>query len=341
MTGIRARGKAIRQFILEHVGSNPNTITALTSKKFGVTRQTIGSNHIARLVEQGELVAEGKTRNRRYRLAEDKKTFSFPLDGLGEDRVWREDIAPNMPDMPDNAGEIWGYGFTEMLNNAIDHSDGKAVKISLYRTPVSCRILILDDGVGIFRQIQQKLQLEDESHAVLELSKGKLTTDPERHTGEGIFFSSRLFDEFFILSGDMFFSHQDNRSEDWLLTGEPEQGTCVSMTLQNAASRTLKEVFDEFTSDEDYGFNKTVISVSLAVYGNESLVSRSQAKRLLARTDRFKTVVFDFDGIEKIGQAFADEMFRVFRNAHPDISVLSINTKPEVQRFIGRAMANT
>ena len=65
-----------------------------------------------------------------------------------------------------------------------------------------------DNGVGIFKKIQTELRLLDERHAILELAKGKLTTDPKRHTGEGIFFSSRMFDQFDILSGGIFFTHK-------------------------------------------------------------------------------------------------------------------------------------
>ena len=84
------------------------------------------------------------------------------------------------------------------------------------------------------------------------------------------------------------------------------------MNLSNRAQRTSKEVFDEFSSGDDYGFTKTVVPVRLAQYGNDRLISRSQAKRVLARVELFKTVLFDFAGVETIGQAFADEVFRVF-----------------------------
>jgi hypothetical protein len=75
----------------------------------------------------------------------------------------------------------------------------------------------------------------------------------------------------------------------------------------------------------------------LAQYGDEKLISRSQAKRLLARFDRFKTVVLDFTGVESIGQAFADEVFRVFGQEHPRTEFLETNTCPAVQQMIDRA----
>ena len=84
-------------------------------------------------------------------------------------------------------------------------------------------------------------------------------------------------------------------------------------------------------------FNKTVVPVKLAQYGDESLVSRSQAKRLLARVDRFQTVIMDFKDVETIGQSFADEIFRVFQRQHPEITLFAVNTSEEVAGMITRA----
>ena len=40
-----------------------------------------------------------------------------------------------------------------------------------------------------------------------------------------------------------------------------------------------------------------------------------------------------------IGQAFADELFRVFAVAHPTIRITPINTEPAVAQMIRRAVA--
>ncbi len=92
---------------------------------------------------------------------------------------------------------------------------------------------------------------------------------------------------------------------------------------------------------DDYGFTKTVVPVKLAQYGDEYLVSRSQAKRLLSRIDRFKTVLFDFHGVEAIGQSFADEIFRVFSEQHPNMQLLDIRANPEVEKMISRARSRS
>ena len=242
--------------------------------------------------------------------------------------------------MPDNVLNIWHYGFTEMFNNAVDHSSGTAIYIQLKRTAVTIEMVLMDNGVGIFKKIQTALHLLDERHAILELAKGKLTTDPKHHTGEGIFFSSRMFDQFDILSGGVFFSHKFGDTNDWIVEREGfGSGTAVWMKLKNHTSRTAAKVFGQYTSGDDYGFAKTIVPVNLARYGNENLISRSQAKRLLARIDLFKTVVFDFSEVPTIGQAFGDEIFRVFHSNHPQIELLTIHANSEVKRMIDRAKA--
>jgi hypothetical protein len=213
--------------------------------------------------------------------------------------------------------------------------------VQVSKTAISTEILISDNGVGIFKKIQAEFDLLDERHAIFELSKGKLTTDPKNHSGEGIFFTSRMFDTFRILSGGLYFSHTRGKPSDWLLEQSKEHsGTAVFMELNNHTARTTKKVFDEYTQGDDYAFNKTVVPVDLAKYGADELISRSQAKRLLSRVELFKQVVFDFKNVEMIGQAFADQIFRVFANEHPEIRLLPINMSKEVKEMVSRAQAN-
>jgi hypothetical protein len=339
---IRARGEEIRKFILDRVETSPTDIASLTANKFGISRQ--GANkHLDKLVSQGSLIQAGEGRQRVYQLQPLVEWWNWYelADSPKEDVVWREDVEHLLEALPANVFDIWHYGFTEMFNNAIDHSEGTRIIVYVERTPTTTTVRISDDGVGIFKKIQKRLDLEDESHAVLELAKGKLTTDPAHHTGEGIFFASRMMDRFVIMSGGVFFSHQFGDPEDWILAnGEDlEQGTLVGMQLSNHTARTERQVFDAFSSeDEDYGFTKTVIPVRLAQYGEEDkLVSRSQAKRMLARVDRFKTVILDFDRVKAIGQAFADEVFRVFASEHPNIELGAIKAIEPVRQMVSRA----
>lgn len=339
MTKVRARGEAIRKFIVSHVAGHPSDIVKVAAEHFGISRQGI-HRHLKLLVEEGALTAGGTTRNRAYHLRRIARwRGSFTLDSaLHEDVVWRDQVLAHVGDLPGNVLDIWHYGFTEMFNNAIDHSDATTILVDVRQTAVFTEVVVHDNGVGIFRKIKSELNLLDERHAILELAKGKLTTDPDNHTGEGIFFTSRMFDRFNILSGDVFFIHEIDEDEDWILETRGNPGTAVFMRLDNHTSRTTKKVFDRYTAnDDDFGFTKTVVPVALARYGEEKLVSRSQAKRLLARVDRFRTVVFDFKGVESVGQAFADEVFRVFAKQHPEIELVEIHTTEEVRKMINRA----
>jgi virulence-associated protein VapD len=177
----------------------------------------------------------------------------------------------------------------------------------------------------------------------LELTKGKLTTDPKRHTGEGIFFTSRMFDKYLLASDKLTFC-RFQEGDDWLFDVKEDNagpGTSVSMILYSDSDRTVKEVFDKFTAElDDFGFTRTQLSVQLAKYEGDHLVSRSQARRLLARLDKFKEVYLDFRGVTEIGQGFADEIFRVFQNEHPSIRLISVNENPEVARMIRKALTH-
>ena len=342
MSRLRKRGEDIRHYILENVEKYPQEITQRTAKKFNISRQAV-NKHIQLLVGQQVLQLSGTTRNRRYDLAPtEENDFQYKLkNNLQEDVVWRNDIHPLFVGFPDNVMDIWNYSFNEMFNNAIDHSAGNLIYVQVKKTAITTQIYIYDDGEGIFKKIQRELGLLDESHAVLELSKGKLTTDPQKHTGEGIFFTSRMLDDYVILSGKTFFSHEYKEDVDWILERKKFQsGTSVFMTLKNNTSRTVKKVFDKYSSIDDIGFTKTIIPVRLAQYGDELLVSRSQAKRLLARLDRFKTVIFDFEGVASIGQAFADEIFRVFPLHNKEVRIEHSNANKNVERMILHAILN-
>ncbi|HEV2701858.1 MAG TPA: DUF4325 domain-containing protein [Steroidobacteraceae bacterium] len=340
---MRARGEDIRRFIVENVEKHPSDISKVAAEHFAVTRQAV-SKHLQRLTGEGHLTETGNTRSRVYKLAPlSAWTRHYDIvPDLAEDVVWTNDIRQALGQLPDNAMNIWHHGFTEMFNNAVDHSEGKSIYVKISKTAAATEMLIRDDGVGIFRKIQKALGLLDERHAILELAKGKLTTDPKRHSGEGIFFTSRMFDEFEILSGGAFFTHRHGGDSDWLLERKKSsEGTMVFMKLNNHTSRTTKKIFDAYVSGEDFDFSKTVVPVDLARYGNDKLISRSQAKRVLARVELFKTVVFDFEGVDSIGQAFSDEIFRVFAQEHPEIQLLAIHTKSEVRRMIDRARSSS
>lgn len=332
----------IRNFIIENIEDHLTDISALAGEKFSISRQAVHL-HLKNLEKEGVISSEGSTRGKKYFLRVMlEQHWTIPLgSGLQEDQIWRERIEPLIKELniKSNVTDMCHYGFTEMVNNVLDHSEAQTFSAHFKVTAKNIRMSVSDDGIGIFEKIKQAYKLEDHRHAILELAKGKVTVDPERHTGEGIFFTTRMFDYFAILSGRLFYSRK-SKGDDWLIEDKDSdhRGTYVVMEIDRNSSKTPKEIFDKFASEaHDYGFTKTHVPVKLAIYGHENLISRSQAKRLLARFDKFKEVLLDFEGVEKIGQAFADEIFRVFKNTHPAIEIIWIRANDEVEKMIRRA----
>ncbi|MEQ1589860.1 MAG: DUF4325 domain-containing protein [Gallionella sp.] len=336
------RAEIIRRFLLNSIKAGNLHYLHDAMETFQLTRQAIHS-HLTALIKLGYLEAQGNTRARKYILGSTRfHIATFPLQGLRESDVYYRDFGFMFNDLPRELESICHYGFTEMLNNAIDHSGGASANVSVEREEGKLSITISDDGEGIFNHIARIMDLNDPRESLLELSKGKLTTDPENHTGQGIFFTSRAFDYFLIFSGDLIFSHNDGYKNDYLLHNEMDHvGTRVIMRIELNSDRTLKSVFDAFTGneDEDFAFNKTVVPVRLALYEGERLVSRSQAKRILNRVERFQRVLLDFQGVDFIGQAFADEVFRVFARKNPHITLTPINITKEVAQTIHAALS--
>jgi len=343
MQSSKERGQQIRIQILRDVKHHPRDITKHISSFFSISSQAV-NNHIRKLEQDGRLASEGRGKGKVYFLGEVRsKTRVFELiEGLSEDLIWRQNFLSVFEGIKENILEICHYGFTEMVNNAIDHSSGESTSITVNRNINTITVSIFDDGEGIFKKIYRECKLANEPQAILELSKGKLTTDPENHSGEGIFFTSRAFDVFEIRSKGLKFNHDSDFEFDYLFEDKQmlvDKGTWIHMRINRSSTRQLKEVFDKYTSGpDDFNFNKTVIPVRLASYENENLVSRSQAKRLLLRVEKFQNVIFDFDGVPKIGQAFADEIFRVYAAKHSDITLVPVHMNDDVKFMVNRAL---
>ncbi len=347
------RGKSrktieLRKFILEHVTDLPIGIGARTAREFGISRQAV-SRHIQELVDEGLLAARGQTRNRTFRLREHtNESLRFDVaGGMEEHVIWSESVRPWLADLKENVLEICEYGITEMVNNVISHSGSDVLDVCIERNAAVTRLGVRDRGVGIFRKIQQDFDLHDARHALLELCKGKLTSDPDAHSGEGIFFTSKMFDEFRILSGNLhYLTRFQGEESGWLTETHDEEkfieGTYIGMTASANCERRISEVFDEYASeDADWGFTRTRIVLQLLHHEGGKLLSRSQAKRLLERADQFKEVVLDFKGITYIGQAFADEVFRVFKQQHPEVIIHRTGTTDDIEKMISRVKARS
>jgi anti-sigma regulatory factor (Ser/Thr protein kinase)/biotin operon repressor len=340
---VKRRTNEIRKVILDQVDDLGAVSAGSIAKTFGISRQAVFKN-IRGLVASGVLL-KTTAADHPYRikpLLESRITVQVGPE-TQEDKIWNESVAPLLHDIKSNVREISHYGFTEIFNNVIDHSQSKTADISVTVDALVVRMVIQDRGIGIWKKLQDAFHLDDPRHALLELTKGKLTTDPKRHTGEGIFFTSRMFDKFNLGSDKLEFC-RFQEGEEWLFDVREDNfgpGTIVSMAVHVDSEQTPKNVFDQFTAELDsFGFSKTYLAVELAKYEGDHMVSRSQAKRLLARLDKFKEVYLDFKDVPVIGQAFADEIFRVFKNEHPGIRVIPVNENPEVAMMIQRALTH-
>ena len=153
-----------------------------------------------------------------------------------------------------------------------------------------------------------------------------------------------MFDSFDIWSHGHNFSHDVDSKSDYLFTNPYDfTGTSVDMRISKNFKLDAADIFKEFSDfDGTPTFNKTIVPISLADYvGDGSLVSRSQAKRVLTGFEKFTVIVLNFSQIKRIGQAFADEIFRVYTNSNPDKEISYINANTEVDSMIQRALKNT
>lgn len=322
--------------VLDLLRRGPTTSTAV-ARVLGVSRQAAHAR-LKALLESGRVVREGVARATRYRLpAAERWERSFPLAGLAEDRVLQQMVAEDaaIGHLTGEAEGLVAYVVTELVNNAIDHSSGSRVRVSAEQRGTLLLLEIEDDGVGAFAHVRDTLNLPSELAALQELSKGKTTTAPEHHTGEGLFFTSKAVDFFRLASGAQAWI-VDNRREDMAVAAvePPLEGTLASVEIDLADVRSLAMLFDEYT--QDYEFAKTRTVVRLFAIGVR-FVSRSEAKRLLHGLDRFREVVLDFRGVEGVGQGFADEVFRVWAGTHPAVSLDAVNMNETVAFMVERA----
>jgi hypothetical protein len=329
---------AIREFILRNVGEHPASIVSLAMEKFGYSRTAI-NRYMQSIAREGLIALQGNAFAHSYNI---KRIFDTAVQlevdhRWTESNVWRERILPLMKGIKSNVVDICQYGFTKMLNNVIDHAQSPDVSIAYNQSYSEIALMISDRGIGIFKKIQNDFKLDDPRTALLELSKGKLTSDRKNHSGEGIYFTSRMFDRFRIRSGNLFYSRAKRDGDDWLIEVNDRtanrEGTTVRMRIRSDADWTMRNVFDKYQGDS-LRFRKTHVPIKLAQYPGEQLVSRSQAKRLLTRFDNFSEVFLDFKDVEQIGQAFADEIFRVFYNDHRGITISIAHANEEVTKMI-------
>lgn len=330
----------LRRWITTGATLHPHDLCAAVAQRHGVGRSTAG-RALRELIETGWLLREGRTRPHYRPGALREVTHTYALAGLDEQTPWERDFAPCLQ-LPEGVQGLAHHAFTELLNNAIDHSGGTRVTVSMRINRTHLQLLLSDDGCGAFERIRRAFGIDDPRLALLELSKGKLTTQPERHTGRGLFFTSRLFDVFDLYANHLTYQHSHWQRRDWLSANplQRQPGTTVFTSVALNTTRTLAQVYEAHAGRLDAtDFARTVVPLRLARLGDEALESRAQAKRLSARFESFETVELDFAEIPVIGQAFADELFRVFPQQHPGVELKPVNMSHAVACVVDAACA--
>lgn len=330
--------------VAKDVGLSPTRIRQLADAGTIPSERTSGGHRIFDLAAVRAALARRSLNTGQDTLTKSLGTPHWRRDlstlGLAEDQVWLR-IAKDL-DLPSQtpAYKILSYAFMEILNNAIDHSQSESVRIAWWVHQSAWGFQIDDDGIGAFANLKQGLHLENEFEAVQELTKGKRTTDPDRHTGEGIFFTSKAVDLFQLTSTGVRWT-VDNLRDDVALGSVAEtRGTTVFCQLDPHTERDLAMVFKHFTSS-DHAFVRTRPVVKLFGLGL-TFVSRSEARRLLDGLDRgFEEVEVDFSGVQDVGQGFVDELLRVWPNSHPGKAIIPINMNPAVEFMVKRGLSRS
>ncbi|MDP3998370.1 MAG: DUF4325 domain-containing protein [bacterium] len=243
--------------------------------------------------------------------------------------------SPFLTGLKENIDSIFNYSFSEMLNNAIEHSSSKLINVEVQTDKDNLAFVVRDFGIGVFRSIMQKRKLKSELEAIQDLLKGKTTTQPQSHSGEGIFFTSKVGDVFILESFNLRLRIDNVIKDIFVEEIKPIKGTKVTFELSLTSKRHLNDIFKEYTNPTSYAFDKTEIHIKLYTMGT-IYVSRSQARRVLTNLDKFKSVVLDFDQVPTIGQAFADEIFRVFASKYSEIQITPINMNKAVDFMVRR-----
>lgn len=335
----------LRNKILETVKKQGRVTTAEIVDKTNYSRAYV-QRYLKNLVEDGTIALMGKANQAHYIFAAQKNLQNLsPLrihkiiknQGIAEDKVLKEikEQSSIFKLINNNVASITDYAFTEMLNNAIEHSLSAKIDVLITKTARDISFTVTDWGIGIFNNIMKKNNLPSTMEAIQDLLKGKETTLPEAHSGEGIFFTSKIADFFTIRSFDKKIVFDNGLQDIYVKDIKSVKGTRVDFIIGLKSKKELPDIFSKYT-DDSFEFSKTGVKVKL-YHQYVDYVSRSQARRLVAGLEKFKTIELDFQDVKTIGQAFADEIFRVWQSGHKNVHFIVKNANENIDLMIRRA----
>jgi len=338
----------LKSLILKKIKAQGEVKVADIVKATGFSRAYI-NRFFRELREEGKIILLGKANRARYLLAQKElvtraKRKILDFHCILENKNIAEDIVLDKIKketgiffgLSQNTVQILNYAFTEMLNNAIEHSKSRVIEVSMKKEETMVRFDVVDKGMGIFNNIRKKKRLKNELEAIQDLIKGKQTTMPREHSGEGIFFTSKAGDMLIIQSSNKKLIFNNILDDVFIKNIKNLKGTKVTFTIGLKSKKDLNALFRQYCGDS-FKFSKTEVRVML--YKTDSdYISRSQARRILSGLKKFKTIILDFRNLNVIGQAFADEVFRVWKNRHPHIDIQWKNANDNINFMIKRAL---
>jgi len=335
----------MRTLILNTIKKQGQVTTADLVGLTGLSR-AYAQRFLKNLADEGVIALMGKANQAHYIFPSKKGAINAkPLmvrrimtnKGLAEDKVLREikEESAIFQSLAGNVSSTLDYAFTEMLNNAIEHSTSEKIDVVVMRTATDIRFMVADRGIGIFNNIMKKKRLGTTIEAIQDLLKGKETTEPAAHSGEGIFFTSKIADLLTIKSFEKKLVFDNARQDIYVKDVKPVRGTRVDFVLGLRSKKKLVDLFDKYT-DESFQFSKTEVKVKL-YHQDVDYVSRSQARRILTGLEKFKTIELDFKDVKTIGQAFADEVFRIWQAQHKDVKFVIKDANGNIMIMIKRA----
>ncbi len=330
---------AIRDFLLQHIPDHPKGIIPLATSNFLVARTTI-FRHLQWLLNEKEIIKIGNTSSAQYFLkASLNRKFSVNIfPELSEAQIWIDYLEDTFCLLPKYAYEIFRYAFSRTFNNVMEHSKATEVEIQTLWEKDELTLKIQDNGIGIFDCMQKSLSLSNERECVIRLATEKVTTSPEKHGGQGLFFTSRAVDQFMLRSGNIHF-YRNNRQDDWTLETHQVQltGTTVSLSLAYNTRRRITEIFKKYSTlvdDSDPRFDKIHILVELCSKEILNRCNRQNAKKLLQGVHKYRHVLVDFKNVNSVTQGFVDEVFRLFQARYPQIEIKYTNANDDVKFMI-------
>jgi anti-sigma regulatory factor (Ser/Thr protein kinase) len=314
--------------------AHPADLGPMLATRHSVSRGTI-ARHLKRLVDSGWLHRDGLARPRFRPGLQREVTTEYAIAGLDEHTAWLRDVHPMLQLSP-GVARIAQHVFGELLNNAIDHACARHVSVSVRQTPTHLHILIADDGLGVFDQLARKAGLAQAQQAALEIAKGRLTTQPDRHGGRGLFFVARMVEAMNLQSNGQVLQWRGHAGTVQLRRHPlARSGTTAFVSIALDATLRPTDAYGAFGSeDAPLDFSRTRVPLRLLAGDGLTLDSRAQARWVVSRLELFATAELDFDGVDDVGPSFIDEVFRVYAKAHPEVALRPTRASARVDKLI-------